>query len=148
MSRRSRILRAAALAGVLSGAPSTVHALATGESPLAASRAAGALTGRPGLVRGAFAHTVVSLWWVAALDRVLPRRQPIAWGLAAGGAIAALDLWLVGRRIPAIRALPVAPQVADHLAFGVLAAVSLRARGRSTSDQLSTPRRSGPARSG
>ena len=36
-----RILRAAVVAGALSGAPSTVHALATGRDVLASSRAAG-----------------------------------------------------------------------------------------------------------
>jgi hypothetical protein len=44
--------------------------------------------------------------------------------MAAGAAIAALDLGLVARRFPAIRALPQAPQWADHLMFGaVLGAV-------------------------
>jgi hypothetical protein len=35
-------------------------------------------------------------------------------------AIAALDLGFIGRRLPAIRWLAIAPQVADHLAFGMV----------------------------
>ena len=43
-------------------------------------------------------------------------------GALAGLAIAALDLGLVGRRFPRIRALPLVPQLADHAAFGAIAA--------------------------
>jgi hypothetical protein len=46
-------------------------------------------------------------------------------GLVAGAAIAALDLGVVGRRFPDIDALDAGPQVLDHLAFGVVAAVVL-----------------------
>jgi hypothetical protein len=58
----------------------------------------------------------------------------MAVGLAGGAAIAALDLGLlahgpIGRRWPLIRALPVGPQVADHLAFGAIAGAVLRGRG-------------------
>jgi hypothetical protein len=60
-------------------------------------------------------------------------RAPVAVGAAAGAAIAALDLGLVvhgpaGRRWPLIRALPVWPQVADHVAFGAIAGAALRRR--------------------
>jgi hypothetical protein len=54
--------------------------------------------------------------------------------VAAGAAIAALDLGLLahgalGRRWPLIRALPIGPHVADHLAFGAVAGVVLARRG-------------------
>jgi hypothetical protein len=59
---------------------------------------------------------------------------PMAAGLAGGAAIAAVDLGLLahgpmGRRWPLIRALPVGPQVADHLAFGAIPGAVLRRRG-------------------
>jgi hypothetical protein len=113
---------ATAVAAVLSGAPSTVYALATGADPLAATRAAGAVLpgGRPGFGRGLAAHAVISTMWGVVLAAVLPTRRTAAWGAAAGLAIAGLDLGLLGRRFPAIRALPVAPQVADHVAFGAI----------------------------
>lgn len=120
------VLRAALIAGVLSGIPSTVHALATGRPPLAAARAAGSLLGRTTVTRGLLAHAAVTALWTATLTR-LPLRRPALEGAAAGAAIAALDLGIVARRFPAIRRLPAAPQVADHLAFGALAAVVLAA---------------------
>jgi hypothetical protein len=43
-------------------------------------------------------------------------------GALAGLAIAALDLGVAGRRFPRIPALPVLPQLADHAAFGAVAA--------------------------
>lgn len=61
-------------------------------------------------------------WPLAAL---LPRRKPIAEGLAAGVVIAAIDLGVVGRRYPLIKALESGPQLADHIAFGIVAAVVL-----------------------
>jgi hypothetical protein len=126
---------------VLSGIPSTVHALVTGRDPLAAARAAGNLLlpaeARPGalLVAGGLAHAVISLGWGTVLA-VAVRRTPgnVVVGAVAGAAIAAVDLGLVahgpaGRRWPLIRALPVGPQVADHIAFGALAGAVLHRRG-------------------
>src|SRR3954452_2552331 len=118
----SEIATAAAAGAVLSGAPSTAHALATGRSPLAAARAAGVLLPRgarpPGLLAGGVVHVVVSAWWGTVLALVLPRRRTIAWGAAAGALIAAVDLGVVGRRVPEIASLPQAGQWADHVAFG------------------------------
>jgi hypothetical protein len=132
---------AGAVAGLLSGLPSTAHAVVTGRDPLEASRAAGNLLlpagARPGalLAAGGLAHVVLSLGWGTVLAVALPRtpRSPLVAGMAAGAAIAAIDLGLVahgpaGRRWPLVRALPVGPQVADHLAFGAVAAVVLGRR--------------------
>ena len=119
-------LRAGAVAGVLSGAPSTVHAVATGRSPFDALRAAGTLLvpgDRPPAAlsaAGALAHGAISLGWGVVLAAVLPRRHSVGWGALAGLAIAGLDLGVLARRWPRIRALPTAPQVADHLAYGAL----------------------------
>lgn len=117
-----RIGSAAAVAGLVSGLPSTVLV----GQPVEATRAAGTLLGAPTLPRGALAHAALSLGWATVLARVLPRR-PARWhGALAGLAIAGLDLGVVGRRLPRIRALPVLPQVADHVAFGIAVAWVLR----------------------
>jgi hypothetical protein len=50
------------------------------------------------------------------------------WGAVAGAAIAALDLGVVGRRVPAIAELPSAPQVADHVVFGAVVGALLTRR--------------------
>jgi hypothetical protein len=135
-------LAAGAVAGILSGAPSTAHALLAGRDPLAAARAAGNLLLPAGaspealLAAGGAAHVVLSLGWgtvLAVAVRRLPL-SPLVAGAVAGGAIAALDLGILahgplGRRWPLIRALPVWPQVADHIAFGLVTGAVLRRRG-------------------
>ena len=133
---------AGAAAGVLSGAPSTLHAVLTGRDPLAAARAAGNLLlptkASPGalLLAGGLAHTVLSLGWGTVVAVAVRRTSlsPVVAGLAVGAAIAAVDLGVLahgplGRRWPLIRALPVGPQVADHLAFGAVAGAVLSCRG-------------------
>jgi len=139
-------LAAGAVAGAVSGVPSTLHALVTGRDPLAAAVAAGNLLipacEHPGarrralLLAGGAAHIVLSIGWGTVLAMAVRRTSlpPLAVGLAGGAAIAAVDLGLlahgpVGRCWPLIRALPIGPQVADHLAFGAIAGVVLRRRG-------------------
>lgn len=124
-------VRAGLVAAVLSGAPSTVHALATRRDPLEASRAAGALllphetrTGRL-LAAAVPVHLALSLGWATILAAVLPRRRTAAWGALAGLGIAALDLNVPGERTAPVRLLPVKPQVADHLAFGIVAGAAV-----------------------
>jgi hypothetical protein len=115
---------AGALAAVVSGAPSTAYAFATGRDPLEATLAAGSLllpreTGRARLLAAAVpAHLAISVAWALVLERTLPRERTARWGAAAGLAIAALDLGVIGGRFPRIRALPLAPQLADHALFG------------------------------
>jgi hypothetical protein len=129
-------LVAGAVAAVLSGAPSTLHAIATRSSPLEATLAAGTLLlpheRRPlALALAAVpVHFALSFGWALALAALLPRRRTVAAGTIAGLAIAALDLGVVGRRRPRIRALPQLPQVLDHVAYGatVGAVLSLRRR--------------------
>jgi hypothetical protein len=50
------------------------------------------------------------------------------WGALAGLGIAALDLGLIGRRFPRVRALPQLPQVADHVAYGATVGAVLALR--------------------
>ena len=71
-------------------------------------------------------HLALSLGWAAAIA-ALPRRNALI-GLAAGMAIAAVDLELIGRHIPAIRALPQGRQWADHAAYGLVVGQWLRRR--------------------
>jgi len=130
-------LAAGAVAAVLSGAPSTLHALATRSSPLEATLAAGSLLlprerRALALVLAAVpVHLALSLGWAILLAAVLPRRRTATWGILASLAIAALDLGVVGRRHPRIRALALMPQVLDHVAFGATVGAVLSARRRS-----------------
>jgi hypothetical protein len=116
-------LAAGAVAAVVSGVPSTTHALLRGEDVLEGARAAGSILLRderrtlPLLLAATAVHASISLGWALVLARVLPRRRPYAEATLAALAIAALDLGLIGRRFPRIRALAVLPQVADHLAY-------------------------------
>jgi hypothetical protein len=127
-------LAAGMWAAVLSGAPSTLHALATGRDPLEATKAVGSIL-LPGerrtvpLVAAAVpVHLALSLGWALVLDRVRVR-GPVR-GAAAGLAIAALDLGVAGRRLPRVRALPLAPQLLDHAAFGAIVGARLGRRAR------------------
>jgi len=113
------------VAAVVSGAPSTVVALVRGDDVLGATRAAGTLIpgrgDRPGVVAGLAAHAALSIWWGGVLTAVVRRVGGGAvTGALAGAAVAALDLGVVARRYPAIRALPRGPQWADHLVFGAV----------------------------
>ncbi|HXH87887.1 MAG TPA: hypothetical protein VNI55_04710 [Gaiellaceae bacterium] len=122
-------IEAGAWAAVLSGVPSTVHALVTGRDPLEATKAAGAIllpherrTGRL-VAAAALVHLALSFGWALALARAGARGP--ARGAAAGLAIAALDLGVIGRRFPRVRALPLGPQVLDHLAYGAIVGLVL-----------------------
>ena len=124
------------VAAAVSGAPSTVHALATGRDPLEPTLAAGSILlprerRRLPLVAAAVpVHLAISLGWALVLTAVLPRCRTTTAGAAAGLAIAALDLGVIGRRIPAIRTLPQGRQWADHVAYGLAVGVVLRVRRR------------------
>jgi hypothetical protein len=143
---RGRALRpidvalAAAAAGTVSGLPSTVWAAATQRSVLEAARAAGTLIpgrrDRPGLVAGGAVHAVLSMFWTTVIAAAMRRRpvRPVD-GAAAGLAIAALDLAVVGRRYPAIRALPAVAQWCDHVVFGAAAVAFLARPGKTSSGQ-------------
>jgi hypothetical protein len=124
------VVRAGLAGAVLSGVPSTLYTLARGEDVLDGARAAGAILlprerrTLPLLAAAVPVHLALSLGWAAALA-ALPRRGPLI-GLAAGMGIAALDLLAIGRRIPAIRALPQGRQWADHAAYGLTVGWALK----------------------
>jgi hypothetical protein len=133
----SDALAAGSLAAVVSGAPSTFHTLLTGGPLLEGSLAAGTLLlprehrATRLLPAAAAVHLTLSLGWALVLAVVLPEKRTTELGALAGLGIAALDLGIIGRRYPRIRALPQLPQVADHVAYGATAGAVLgRRRGR------------------
>jgi hypothetical protein len=128
-------IAAGGIAAAISGLPSTFHALLTHGDPLRASEAAGSMllpseTSRGRLLLAAVpVHLCASLGWAAVLTRILPRRRTSLWGGIAGTAIAVIDLRLVGRLLfPHLTSLPFAPQVADHVLFGMTVGAVLQSR--------------------
>ncbi|MFN2490458.1 MAG: hypothetical protein ABR529_12115 [Actinomycetota bacterium] len=127
-------MHAAAPAAVLSGVPSTLHALITRCDRLEASLAAGSILlpcekrWARLLAAAVPVHLGVSVFWALVLSAILPRKKPLIGGALAGMAIAAVDLGVFGRRFHRVRRLPVFPQLADHIAFGVVAAAALARR--------------------
>jgi len=126
---------AAGLAGaVLSGVPSTAVTLFKRESLLDGAAAAGTILLRgerrtlPLLAAAVPVHLALSCGWAAVLSAALPRRATVPAAIAGGLAIAALDLEVVGRAFPAIRALPQGRQWADHVAYGLAVGVVVRRR--------------------
>ena len=94
------------VAAVTSGAPSTAVTLARGEDLLEGARAAGSLLlpretrTVPLLAAAVPVHLALSVGWALVLDQVLPRGREVPAGALAGLAIAALDLGVIGRRLP------------------------------------------------
>jgi hypothetical protein len=128
--------RAAAPAAVLSGLPSTLYLLLTKRDPVKASLAAGSILlpnerkRGPLLIAAAPVHFSPSAAWGAVLAAALPRKKPVVEGIVAGLLTATLDLGIIGRRFRRVRSLAVAPQVTDHVAFGILAAIAFTRRDR------------------
>jgi len=118
-------LIAGAVAAAVSGAPSTLVTLAKGEDVLMGARGAGAIAlpredrTLPLLAAAVPVHLALSVGWAVVLDLLIPPGAELAGGLAGGLAIAALDLGVIGRRLPAIRGLPQPRQWADHVAYGL-----------------------------
>jgi hypothetical protein len=118
-------IEAGLVAAAVSGAPSTLIALARGDDVLEGGRAAGTLLlprarrTLPLLAAAVPVHVGLSVGWAVVLDRALPPGRELAGGLVGGLAIAALDLGVIGRRLPTIRRLPQPRQWADHVAYGL-----------------------------
>ncbi|MBA3428498.1 MAG: hypothetical protein H0U07_08005 [Actinobacteria bacterium] len=122
-------IRAGAWGATLSGLPSTLYALATGRDPLEATKAAGSMLlprerrTLPLVAAAIPVHLTLSFGWAFVLEQA--GRPGLARGAAAGLAIAALDLGLVGPRFARVRALPLGPQIVDHLAYGAIVGFAL-----------------------
>jgi hypothetical protein len=136
LARVNRVIHAGLFASVVSGVPSTVVTLARREDVLMGARAAGTLLlpherrTLPLLAAAAPVHLALSLGWAAVLDRALPRGGEPLTGVLGGLAIAAFDLGVIGRGVPAIRALPQGRQWADHVAYGLAVGAVLAQRRR------------------
>ena len=130
----SDALAAGAVAAVVSGVPSTAWGLATGRPLTEGALATGSILlprerrAAALLAAAVPVHLALSLGWAVALAATVPARRPVAWSALAGLGIAALDLGLIGRRLPRIRALAQPPQVADHLAYGAAVGAVLHLR--------------------
>jgi drug/metabolite transporter superfamily protein YnfA len=127
-------IAAGAVAAAVSGAPSTLWAVAAGGDPLEATLAAGSMLLPHELRRGRLlaaavpVHLAVSLAWGIVLSGLLPSQRTAAAGAIAGLAVAAFDLGMIGRRFPRVRALPLLPQLADHVLFGTVVGYMLERR--------------------
>jgi hypothetical protein len=129
---RRRVIEGTAAAALLSALPSALISLRRHRSMLDAAgdlldatRAAGTLLppGREGLVAGTVAHFAISAGCGELLARTLPQSRSVIWGAGGGLAIGVVNLVVIGRRFPRIRALPLAPQLADNVAFGIVFAL-------------------------
>jgi hypothetical protein len=136
---RRAVMEATVVAAALSGAPSTLHSSIKRRSLRSAAvyvydatRAVGTLVppGRPGFGRGLVVHAAISLLCGEALARTLPREHRAEWGAGAGLAIGVVNVGVIGRSFPAIRALPLVPQLADNVMFGTVFAIVLARRER------------------
>ncbi len=138
-------LHAGLIAAAVSGVPSTAIAVARGDDVLDGARAAGTLllsheTRTPALIAAAVpVHLALSLGWAVVLDRVTPSGREQLGGLVGGLGIAALDLIVIGRRLPRIRALPQPRQWVDHVAFGLVVGTVLARRRSARSRRVHSP---------
>ena len=91
---------------------------------LEATRAAGAMVGRPDSILAAAAvHLAVSTFWSVVLWFTL---RSAWWALPASALIALLDLRVIAPLFfPEVAALAFWPQFADHLAWGAFYSVGL-----------------------
>lgn len=131
------MLSAWLVATVVSGLPSTVHAVITGNDVMEATRAAGAMIVSPDsslpqlFAAAAIVHGAVSLFWASILTPVLPHRRTVYWAIAASALIAVLDLRIIAPMMfPEVARLPFWPQFADHLMWGACVGITLAWRWR------------------
>ena len=123
--RAQDAVTAGLIAAATSGVPSTLITLARREAVLDGARAAGAMVlpretrTVPLLAAAVPVHLLLSVGWAVVLERTLPPGRELWGGLAGGLAVAALDLGVIGRRLPAIASLPQPRQWADHVAYGL-----------------------------
>lgn len=132
-SDRKAFVRAWLTAAAFSGVPSMSVSVVRRDDVLESTRVIGRVVtraddDRAALLVGVVAHVAISLGWTAVVRALVPREQTTLdqrafRGALLGAAIAVLDVCLIGRHMPEIRDLDALPQVADHLAFGALAAL-------------------------
>jgi len=123
-------LVAGSVGAVLGAVPSSVYGVSTGtleEPTLTAGSILLSDEQRAGrLVAAAVpVHLGLSLGWGVILAHLLPRRRPVTEGVLAGLIIAVLDLTMGRHLHRRVAELPLAPQVADHLAYAIAVALTL-----------------------
>ncbi len=128
-SRRpqGRIVEATLAASLLGAAPSLLYSmrrdgvLGATQYALRGTRAIATLVlpGRPNAIVGATIHFGISAVFGQALGRFLPLRRSPLWGATGGAAMGIVGAGVIGRRFAAIRDLPLGPQLADNIAFGI-----------------------------
>jgi hypothetical protein len=125
-------MQATAVAAALSGAPSILEAfrrqrdlrsVLTYVWDATCSVATLVSPGRPDFMRGALLHVGISVLCGEGLARTLPETNSVIWGAGAGLVIGVINVGMIGRRFPAIAALPLVPQLADNVAFGAVFAL-------------------------
>jgi hypothetical protein len=127
-------LAAGTAGAMLSGVPSTAVTLLRGESLLDGATAAGSILlpaerrTAPLVAAAVPVHLALSIGWAALLSALLPHRATVPAAVAGALAIAALDLEVIARAFPRIRALPQGRQWADHVAYGLAVGVVVRRR--------------------
>ena len=110
-------------------------AVVTGKDPLEPTLAAGSIVfpreqRRARLAAAAVpVHVALSVGWAMVLETVLAKPDALT-GAVSGLGIAAVDLGAAGRRFPRIAALPLVPQLADHVAYGATVGYVLARRRR------------------
>jgi hypothetical protein len=137
--RVRRVLRAACVAGAVSGIPSALAAVRAQRDPFSPTRAAGRML-RPDEQRllplvgaAAVVHTVLSIGWASVIATTLPRGagrvRASVHGALLGAAIGALDLGIAHSfdhpRLRAIAKLETTSQLADHVTFGAVTGLML-----------------------
>jgi hypothetical protein len=138
-------LAAGTAGALLSAVPSTTWTLVRGESVLEGAAAAGSILlplerrALPLLAAAVPVHVALSLGWAFVLSAAVPRGREVGGAVGGALAIAALDLGLVARRFPRIRALPQGRQWADHVAYGLAVGTVLRARRRARVSRSAAP---------
>lgn len=150
------VLHAWLVATTLSGIPSTFHAWVTGGDLFEATRAAGTMLLPVGssdeslFWAAALAHCSISLFWAVVSVAILPKRRVIPYAVLLAVGIGILDLRVLGPLFPEVYRLPLWPQLADHVGWGLCVGVVLFFRNRHRGKLVSAspvgddgPRRSG-----
>jgi hypothetical protein len=133
------------VATVFSGAPSTLHALATGGNPWEATFAAGRMlvdSASPVVLFAAAAivHPLVSAFWTTVAAFVLPVRRTTLAATGFAAAVGVLDLLFIAPRwFPEVAALAFWPQMADHLMWGACLGGTLQGLRRRRARRLGGP---------
>jgi len=123
------VLRAGIAAGLLSGVPSgTGYVLGRGPDPVEATREIGRRAcGRPSLLAGGAAHLALSCLFAQPTKHVARQRLWPLLAVAYGAGLYTVNFRLLAPRLwPEVRRYDGPFQLADHVAFALIATCSFR----------------------